>query len=134
MSEYKRVIDYINSKYSVQDLLYKLYNIRVSAGYTFLCPFHDDSAKSAKLFDDNHFYCFAESRQYSAYDILKANGVSFSQLKNKVPDDYVVEDKGARNSEILLAYARGFREQFKESGDLEELIMLWHKALTRMGF
>lgn len=50
-----------------------------------VCPFHDDSSPSAKLFNDEdgtvRLYCFTEHRQFTSYDyvvyILKADPILF---------------------------------------------------------
>lgn len=82
----KARIEMVNQSFPVHKLLRKYYGVRVSdASWTFHCPFPNhpgnDTRKSAKYFSDtNKVYCFTEQRMYSAYDILKMNGVSDKQM------------------------------------------------------
>ena len=78
--------DMVNQIYSMPELLWKYYRIRVdSSCWTFHCPFPshpgNDTRKSAKCFEDsNKVFCFTEQRIYTPYDVLRINGVSDKKL------------------------------------------------------
>jgi len=91
----------INSMFSVPKLLWKYYRVSIGDGnLTFHCPFPShpgrDRRKSSKYFPDtNKIYCFTEQRIFSAYDILRLNGISDSELIKTVfknGRDFVSED------------------------------------------
>ena len=70
----------INKFYKVEDILEKLFNIRLFSD-TIICPFHDDNRKSAKVYHDkdgDRIYCFTESKQYAISDILLFKGGDIS--------------------------------------------------------
>lgn len=129
MRSYKEIINFAKKKYKVQELLLQFHGIRVSPGYTFRCPYHEDRLKSAKLFEDNHFYCFAEFRQYSAYDVLKANGISLTDIEKTIPDGYEDVQEVFVEDKLYGALAVSFAEDFKKNRDIIKLIGNWHKAI-----
>jgi hypothetical protein len=129
LRNYKEIINFANKKYRVQELLLQFHGIRVSPGYTFRCPYHDDGRKSAKLFEDNHFYCFAEAKQYSAYDVLKSNGISLVDIEKTIPEDYEDVPEVFIEDKLYGALAVSFSEDFKKNGDIMKLIFNWHKAI-----
>lgn len=126
----KRVREYINGKYSVQQLLASRCKVRVSVGQTFRCPFHDDNRKSAKLYPDNAFFCFAEGRQYKAHEIMLMTGTKIEELAKEVPDSYVqVEEKP---KDIVSLYGEAvsrIRKQYIKTGDLRGLIEDWKREV-----
>lgn len=65
------VIDYMCN---LRRVLKRL-DIDVSPNGLFFCPMHDNyNTPAAKFFKDengDHFFCFAEHRQYGAYDVYK---------------------------------------------------------------
>jgi hypothetical protein len=128
--KWKRIVQYVNKNYSVKDLLKKFYGLDVSVGYTFKCPFHNDKIKSAKLFPDNRFYCFAEGKQYSPYLIMRNAGFSFSDLSKEVPEDFEYDKEDiAIDDNFYKMIAFSFRDEFKKTGDIKKLIVNWNSAI-----
>jgi DNA primase len=65
------LVSAVNAKFELPALLDRFCGIRrESDTYTCKCPFHGDSRRSAKVYQDNRMYCFACAKQYGAYDVL----------------------------------------------------------------
>ncbi len=66
----KAVRDYINATFSMGDVWYECFGVRLPYGKCF-CPFHDNTdSPAAKVYDD-HLTCFgACQRSYFPYDFL----------------------------------------------------------------
>lgn len=79
---------YYDSQYQVQNLLEEHFGIRVAPGDTFRCPFHDDNRNSAKIFDDNAFYCYACGLQYTPSRFFENLGYTSDQLMSKIPPGF----------------------------------------------
>lgn len=131
MNEKKRVEAYINQSYAVEDLLRDLYGLRIEPGEKFLCPFHNDNRKSAKIFEDNAFYCFAEGRQYTPYWILINAGKTYEQLARLVPRDfheYMIRQKYFDETFYKTIVLR-LSNTFKRKNDLLSVIENWESVL-----
>jgi hypothetical protein len=71
----REIRDLVNRAFSVKALLAEL-GVHVDGSQAILCPFHPDQRKSAKFYaHSNEVYCFAETKTFRAYDILKRLGV-----------------------------------------------------------
>lgn len=126
-----RVVDWVNKTYNLSELLYKYHNIRVSPGNTFKCPYHSDGRRSAKLFEDNHFMCFAEHRQYTSYNVLRKNGISYQELSNMVPTNYEAIKKTTTSKiPILFTMSQQLNGEFKKGVSLRDLLGKWELLIT----
>lgn len=122
----RTVRSYINSAYRVEDLLYKYYGMSVGVGYTFQCPYHHDRRKSAKLYADNAFFCYACCKQFDPYTILCMSGVK--DLEKQVPAGYLpTEIKGRSGVSKLASVVTRIGAQFKLDRDLYKLTEEWIK-------
>lgn len=126
-----RVVSYINQIYRVEDLLLEIYGVRVHLGAKFLCPFHNDNRRSAKLFEDNSFFCFAEGKQYSPYWILIKAGKKHSELARLVPQEFVNEHEKRKYFDVEFYREMTIRltEYYKKSNDLFGLIDNWNSII-----
>ena len=98
----KREISQVNRQCSVA-LLLKRYGIDVDSSSKSYCPFHKDDRKSAKYYEDgNSFYCFAESKQYRAYDILKELGFSDDDIRQHVDMTKIPERRKPREVKSIF--------------------------------
>lgn len=125
----ERVVQFINKNVSLQELLMKYYKVSATPGRTFRCPFHSDDRKSAKLFNDNHFICFAEGRQYSSYSVLKKNGYTFLDLEKLVPQDFECSSSGFVDDGFYRFMSQNLGTEFKKTGDMQKLVSNWNFAI-----
>jgi len=79
-------IQIVNEAFDLPPLLQQLGVKIYKVPQTLCCPFHSDSRQSAKLFEDGHLYCFAEHRQFGAYDALKYLGFNDAQIRKTLID------------------------------------------------
>ena len=131
MNEYKRVEAYINQAYDVEYLLRDMFGIRVNSGEKFLCPFHNDNRKSARIYDDNAFYCFAENRQYTPYWILINSGKTYHELARLVPrdfHDYLIRQKYFDETFYKTLVLR-LSDTYKRRNDIASVIDNWNSVL-----
>lgn len=66
----------INAHYSFHDLIKRFTGQRMITD-TLLCPFHEDTRKSAKIYrdpDGERLHCFTETKQYKIVDYLLLMG------------------------------------------------------------
>ena len=76
------------------------------------CPFHDDSSKSAKLFDDG-LWCWAEHKRYGSYDLMILLGHTDAQiLKSLSKTDMVLTEDENRQFTEDEAQAGLLRNEF----------------------
>lgn len=95
----KVLIFWANQHFDVMKLLVEVGVKHPEEGALIYCPFHHDhNHRSAKVYRDA-VHCFAESRQYRPYDILKFLGFSDSRIESNLrltgnPPEIVYEDMG----------------------------------------
>lgn len=119
----------INAHLSMVDLLRKHFHIHARVGGTLLCPFHDDSRKSAKLYPDNAVYCFTEAKMYRPYDLLKFVGLKDSQIEALAPiETFVPMTRSVSVSEEVLRDIRGV---FIKTGKLEYVVSSFYEQVRR---
>ena len=82
--EIARIKAVANKVLKVENILSKL-GLQVSPGESFCCPFHDDNRSSAKLYEDNAFYCYACGVQFTPYRCLKELGISDEEIGKNLP-------------------------------------------------
>lgn len=120
----------VNRFFPVPKLLKMYYGIKVSdASWTFHCPFPDhpgqDKRKSAKYFSDtNRVYCFTEQRIYSAYDILRFNGVSDKKMLQLISPK-IAEFSLLDNNQVKISSTEFMEEaarQFQKRGASVEVL------------
>ena len=81
--EYIKIADKV---FSARKLLNHL-GVEIYGNGTFLCPFHDDTRRSAKFFPEaNNMYCFAERRVYGSYDMLRYLGKTDTDIFKSLRD------------------------------------------------
>jgi len=126
------VINYINSVVSAKELLKIYYNLEVHVGKNFVCPFHEDSDPSARLFADNKIFCHSEGMQYTPYKILLLNGNTHLKLVNKLIRANVDIKLPVDTNESQA----NFEDYFALQTDLNRLfipvkdkLLAWHKFL-----
>lgn len=126
-----KVALFINETYTVQELLWDHFKMRVSPGQTFCCPFHADNRKSAKLYEDNAFWCFACAKQFTPYRILTSLGFSYDELRKQLPKGYVpkVVKKKAFDEEFYKAVVENLSKVFKRSSNVLLLMQNWTNVL-----
>jgi len=124
-----RIRYFVNEKMQVQTLLRQMFQIDIDSGLTFRCPFHDDNRKSAKLFDDNAFWCFACQVQYTPYRMLRQAGYDLDQIAAHIPPDFrpdlSSEIERKERLERLKLVAFNLRAQHIKHGDLKKLNEAW---------
>lgn len=122
------VKDFINTKYSTKDLLYQKFGLEVEIEKSFKCPFHDDSTASARLYDDNKFYCYGCGKQFTPYKILIKIGVSHKKLEQLVPVDFKARyDSHVVNQQIIIDSAKYLSSVFINDNDIIDLVENWSK-------
>lgn len=124
---------YIKSAYKVEDLLHRYHGISIGVGETFRCCYHDDRRKSAKLYADNSFWCYACCRQFDPYTIMIMAGVKPKDLEKLVPVGYVpTEIKGRSSVSKLASAVTVIGTQFKNDKDLYRLLESWIKVANEL--
>jgi len=74
----------VNAVFSMKRLLLRL-GTRVWRTGSILCPFHEDTRRSAKYYEQSdEIFCFAEFKTYRAYDCLRALGASDRDILAKI--------------------------------------------------
>lgn len=126
-----KVAAFINETYSAQDLLYKMFKIRVTPGQTFRCPFHTDNRKSAKLYADNAFWCFACSKQFTPYRIMTSAGYTYEGLRKLMPPGFEPKEvkKKTFDEEFYKAIVAGLSKTFRETSNVLLLVDNWLSVL-----
>ena len=124
-----RVKEYINSKYSVIDLLNENFDMDVTEGTTCCCPFHEDNRRSMKVFKDAA-WCFAERIQFTPYKVLLEMGYTKEQLAAVVPDEYKVEQKQNVNDEALKLLPHA-RQHFIKTSSISDLVTIWNTCFSK---
>lgn len=81
-AEERQLRDAINSRLSLADLIEQHFRVRLVPNTSCLCPFHEDSRRSAKFFT-NSLVCFAETKTYRPWDVLQWFGLSADQIRQK---------------------------------------------------
>lgn len=131
----RRTAVYINQRFRVEDLLWEYFRIRPSVSGTFRCPFHDDNRRSAQLFSDNHFFCYAVcGQQFTPTKILMRVGVRPEQLVAMVPPDFV-ETGRVGFSFDFPAYkkiADSLAKVFRETRRLELMVDNWMSVFKNL--
>lgn len=95
----KVLIFWANQHFDLMKLLVEVGVRNPEEGALIYCPFHHDrNHRSAKVYKDA-VHCFAESRQYRPYDILKFLGFSDKKIESTLrvsgnPPEIVYEEKG----------------------------------------
>lgn len=112
----KTLIEVVNKHFSMEDLLRQYLGINARVGATLLCPFHADSRKSAKLYDDNAVFCFTESKMFRPYDLLRFVGQTDEQIVNKLPVE-ARNVKGVAKRSTSLVDVSELRILFMRTGD-----------------
>lgn len=124
-----RIRHYVNEHVPVQALLRQLFNLDIDVGQTFRCPLHDDNRKSAKLYADNAFFCYACNVQFTPYRILRDKGYDLDQIAQQIPPDFMpdLSSEIERKEELerLKVVASGLRAQYVQDDDLVKLIWAW---------
>lgn len=123
----KKVRDYTDQSYSVQQLLRQYYGIDVGVGSKFLCPFHQDNKDSAQLFADNRFFCHAERVQYSPFRMLLAMGAPYEEMAKLVPSDFVPADiqKKLFDVELYKQLVFMFSKVFQRDHNIASIMDNW---------
>jgi len=107
----------VNDQCNVK-LLLKTIGVDVEGNPTCHCPFHPDGKKSAKYYEDgNSIYCFAESKQYKAYDILRFIGFKDEDIISRVDFTRLPKPKEARGPRTIFtdkSKASSLRARFME--------------------
>lgn len=105
----------INKKFDMVQLLNALGANIYQVPQTLRCPFHEDSRKSAKLFEDGHLYCWTCQRQYGAYDALIALGTTENQIRRMLMEVGVSAEEMAppKALEVDEDRAKELRFQFR---------------------
>lgn len=126
-----KVADFINETYRVEDLLKDLYGVRVRPGDTFRCVFHADNRKSAKLYADNAFWCFACSKQFTPYRIMTSAGYTYEGLRKLMPPGFEPKEvkKKTFDEEFYKAIVAGLSKTFKETSNVLLLVDNWLSVL-----
>jgi len=127
------VINYINAVVSAKELLKIFYGLEVSVGKNFICPFHEDSDPSARLFADNKIFCHSEGRQYTPYKILLLNGNTHQKLVNRLisADVDLKLPTGKETAKINLDDYFALRTELnKVSAPLQVKLTAWHEFLN----
>lgn len=64
--------------------------VEVEKTAAILCPFHGDSKRSAKYFEDsNELYCWTCSKTYRAYDMLRFLGFPSNEIKKNLRENQI---------------------------------------------
>ena len=120
------VKDFINRNYSVKELLYQNFGLEAEIGKSFKCPFHDDSTASARLYDDNKFYCYGCGSQFSPYTILIKIGIPYKKLEQLVPVDFKAShDSHAVNQRIIIDTAKYLSSVFIDNNNIIDVFEKW---------
>jgi hypothetical protein len=128
-----RVIDFVNQSYSAQQLLKYYCNVDAYVGEKFWCPFHKDNNPSAQLFQDNAFYCYAERKQYTPFNIMLAVGVPYDELAKMVPGDFVAtkDQKKMFDEALYKQLVFMISKAFQRDHNIASVLDNWISVLER---
>lgn len=131
----RRTAVYINQAYSVEELLWYYFKVRPNVNGTFKCPFHDDNRKSAQLFDDNRFFCYAEcNQQFTPTKIMLRMGVTVESLAALVPADFVetADSRKVFDVHMFRNLSFGIGKMFKQNHSLQAVMDNWVSVLSNL--
>jgi hypothetical protein len=131
----RRTAVYINQRFRVEDLLWEYFRIRPGVNGTFRCPFHDDNKRSAQLFSDNRFFCYAVcGQQFTPTKILLRVGVKVDSLIRMVPSNFVETDKVGYvfNFPMYKKISESLAKVFKTTNRIELVMDNWLNVLKNM--
>lgn len=128
----KQFIQAVNRHYSMVDLLSSHFGINARVGATLLCPFHVDSRKSAKLYEDNAVYCFTESKMFRPYNLLRFVGRSDEQIANSLPVEARNFKVSEPESSISLVDVSALRIVYMKTGDLEAAVNTFYSKFGKV--
>jgi len=124
-----RIRAYVNENIRVQALLSQLFDLDVAEGQTFRCPMHIDERKSAKLYEDNAFWCFACQVQFTPYRVLRDQGYDLDQIAQHIPPEFMPdlssEIERKEQLDALKLTAQQMRSDFMRHGDLSVINLAW---------
>jgi len=81
--------------------------VYVDRSQSIWCPFHEDGRKSAKYYEDSdEVFCFADTKTYRAYDVLKKLGVPdekiITAIRQKVIEGKLPPEKKRQPQPLFL--------------------------------
>lgn len=131
----RRTAVYLNQRFRVEDLLWEYFRIRPGVNGTFRCPFHDDNKRSAQLFADNRFFCYAVcGQQFTPTKILLRVGVRVDQLMRMVPPGFVETDNVsfAFDFPLYKRMSENLARVFKETNRIDLVVDNWLNILKNL--
>lgn len=88
----------------------KQYGLSVHRNGMSLCPFHDDTHPSMKLYND-HFYCFACGAHGDVIDLTaKLLGLNFTEVVHRIAVDFGIDPDKPPTAMTIRAYLAQFRK------------------------
>jgi hypothetical protein len=123
-------IDWLNKNANLIDLVSRYYGVNLQVGFTVVCPFHNDTRKSAKTFSDTSLYCFTERKVYRPYDVLKQLGWTDERIRDTyhIPTDLKPMEAWSPPEE----YKQAVLLLRKEHRPVEEIMRLWEYVVWNM--
>jgi hypothetical protein len=115
--------------------LWEYFRIRPSMNGTFRCPFHDDNKRSAQLFSDNQFFCYAVcAQQFTPTKILLRVGVRPEQLIAMVPPGFVESDRVGFSFDFPMykKISDGLAKVFIDTHSLELVMENWMSVFKNL--